>query len=252
MTRSLILKALPIVIAVVLLQLAFATDSQAQGGYGDGGYGGGGYGGGGYGGGGYGGGGYGGGGYGGGGYGGGGYGGSFYYTVQYGDTLFAICRRFGVDPYHIAQVNGLPNPNHIYAGQVLYIPPSSGYCPGVSIINLAHNLAIGSKVAVTTATNRAMRSRVVVITAINRAMGSRVAVTIATNRAIGKVVVTTAISKGLAMITPAITTITIQATRRATTQITSVIATPAAIITTATKGLYIHAGQRLYMPGRLN
>src|SRR5688500_6171838 len=98
MTRSLILKALPIVIAVVLLQLAVATESQVQGGYGAGGYGGGGYGDGGYG---------------GGGYGGGGYGGSFYYTVRYGDTLFAICRRFGVDPYHIAQVNGLPNPNHI-------------------------------------------------------------------------------------------------------------------------------------------
>lgn len=131
MTRSLILKALPIVIAVVLLQLAFAPESQAQGGYGDGyggGYGGGGYGGGGYGGG-YGGGSYGGGGYGGGGYGGGGYGGAFYYTVQYGDTLFAICRKFGVDPYQIAQVNGLPNPDHIYAGQVLYIPSSGGYCP---------------------------------------------------------------------------------------------------------------------------
>lgn len=107
MTRSLILKALPIVIAVVLLQLAFAPESQAQGGYGDG-YGGG---------------------YGGGGYGGGGYGGAFYYTVQYGDTLFAICRKFGVDPYQIAQVNGLPNPDHIYAGQVLYIPSSGGYCP---------------------------------------------------------------------------------------------------------------------------
>jgi LysM repeat protein len=90
MTRSLILKALPIVIAVVLLQLAFAPESQAQGGYG---------------------------------------GGGFYYTVQYGDTLFAICRRFGVDPYQIAQVNGLPNADYIYAGQVLYIPPSSGYCP---------------------------------------------------------------------------------------------------------------------------
>src|SRR6185503_7119922 len=113
MTRSLILKALPIVIAVVLLQLAFAAESQAQGGYGGCGYGGGGYGGGGYGGGGYGGRGYGGGGYGGGGYGGGGYGGAFYYIVQYGDTLFAICRKFGVDPYQIAQVNGLPNPDHI-------------------------------------------------------------------------------------------------------------------------------------------
>jgi len=98
MTRSLLFKALAIVLAVVLLQLAVASDSQAQG-------------------------------YGGDGYGGGGGGGGFYYTVQYGDTLFAICRKFGMDPYEIARVNGLPNPNHIYAGQVLYIPASSGYCP---------------------------------------------------------------------------------------------------------------------------
>ncbi len=93
MTRSLILKALAIVLAVVLLQLAVAPESKAQSGYG-----------------------------------GGGWGGGFYYTVHYGDTLFAICRKFGVDPYEIARANGLPNPNHIYAGQVLYIP-AGGYCP---------------------------------------------------------------------------------------------------------------------------
>lgn len=98
MTRSLLFKILAVMLAVVLLQVAVAADSQAQG-------------------------------YGGEGYGGGGWGGGFYYTVHYGDTLFAICRKFGVDPYEIARANGLPNPNHIYAGQVLYIPASSGYCP---------------------------------------------------------------------------------------------------------------------------
>jgi LysM repeat protein len=91
MTKSLILKTLAVILAVVLLQLALVPESQAQSGYG------------------------------------GGWGGGFYYTVHYGDTLFAICRRFGVDPYEIARVNGLPNPNHIYAGQVLYIPAGS-YC----------------------------------------------------------------------------------------------------------------------------
>jgi LysM repeat protein len=80
----------------VLLQLAVTSESQAQGGYDGYGYGG---------------------------------GGGFHYKVQYGDTLFAICRKFGVDPYYIAQVNGLPNPNHIYAGQILYIPNSGGSCP---------------------------------------------------------------------------------------------------------------------------
>jgi len=97
MTKSLIVKALAVVVAVLLLQLAVAPDSKAQQGYG-------------------------------GGYGGGGGGGGFYYTVQYGDTLFAICRKLGVNPYEIARVNGLPNPNYIYAGQVLYIP-ASGSCP---------------------------------------------------------------------------------------------------------------------------
>ncbi len=51
-----------------------------------------------------------------------------YYTVRYGDTLFSIGRMYGVNPYYIAEVNGLPNPNCIYAGQALYIP--GGYQDG--------------------------------------------------------------------------------------------------------------------------
>jgi hypothetical protein len=50
-----------------------------------------------------------------------------HYCVQWGDTLFSIGRRYGVNPYHIAQVNGLQNPNHIYAGQCLYIPSGYGW-----------------------------------------------------------------------------------------------------------------------------
>jgi LysM repeat protein len=46
----------------------------------------------------------------------------YYYTVRYGDTLFSIGRATGVSPWTIAQVNGLANPNRIYAGQVLWIP----------------------------------------------------------------------------------------------------------------------------------
>jgi spore germination protein len=44
------------------------------------------------------------------------------YVVQYGDTLFRIARRFGVNLYHLAQYNNIYNLNRIYAGQVLYIP----------------------------------------------------------------------------------------------------------------------------------
>jgi len=48
--------------------------------------------------------------------------GGFYYTVCWGDTLSSIGRRYGVNPWTIAQANRLHNPNRIYAGQTLYIP----------------------------------------------------------------------------------------------------------------------------------
>lgn len=50
-----------------------------------------------------------------------------YHEVQRGETLFSLGRRYGVYPYRIAEVNGLDNPDHIYAGQILYIPCSDGY-----------------------------------------------------------------------------------------------------------------------------
>lgn len=52
-----------------------------------------------------------------------------YHTVRYGETLFSIGRKYGVNPYSIARANNLYNPNYIYAGQVLYIP-SGGYHHG--------------------------------------------------------------------------------------------------------------------------
>ncbi len=44
------------------------------------------------------------------------------YVVRTGDTLFAIALRFGTTVYAIQIANNLPNPNFIYAGQVLSIP----------------------------------------------------------------------------------------------------------------------------------
>jgi lysozyme len=46
-----------------------------------------------------------------------------YYTVRYGDTLGRIARYFGTTVQALAQANRLYNVNHIFAGQVLYIPP---------------------------------------------------------------------------------------------------------------------------------
>jgi LysM repeat protein len=51
------------------------------------------------------------------------------YTVQRGDTLAAIARRFGTSAAAIASANGIANPNLIFAGQVLRIPSGTGPVP---------------------------------------------------------------------------------------------------------------------------
>ena len=48
------------------------------------------------------------------------------YTVVRGDTLSSIARRFGTTFTAIARENNLPDPNRIFAGQVLRIPGTSG------------------------------------------------------------------------------------------------------------------------------
>ena len=48
--------------------------------------------------------------------------GGFYYTVKCGDTLGNIGWKYGWSATYLAQVNGIPNPNLIYAGQALWIP----------------------------------------------------------------------------------------------------------------------------------
>jgi LysM repeat protein len=48
--------------------------------------------------------------------------GPIYHCVRRGETLSSIGRLYGVNPYAIARANGIPNPNCIYAGQVLRIP----------------------------------------------------------------------------------------------------------------------------------
>ena len=44
------------------------------------------------------------------------------YTVQRGDTLAAIARKYGVSMAALQQANGLKNPNLIWVGQKLVIP----------------------------------------------------------------------------------------------------------------------------------
>ena len=46
---------------------------------------------------------------------------SQFYRVQYGDNLFRIALRFGTSYWNLMQLNGLSNPNLIYAGQTLCV-----------------------------------------------------------------------------------------------------------------------------------
>lgn len=47
--------------------------------------------------------------------------GNIYYTVQRGDTLWRIARRYRTCPIRIARINGITNTNLIYPGQILKI-----------------------------------------------------------------------------------------------------------------------------------
>lgn len=43
------------------------------------------------------------------------------YIVEYGDTLSSIARRFGVNPWALAEINRITNLDRIYVGQRLVI-----------------------------------------------------------------------------------------------------------------------------------
>jgi len=51
------------------------------------------------------------------------------YTVQAGDRLFSIGRKFGVNPYSIAQANNIVPPYIIHPGRVLNIPGGGTVTP---------------------------------------------------------------------------------------------------------------------------
>jgi LysM repeat protein len=53
------------------------------------------------------------------------------YTVRSGDTLFSIAVRYGTNVFYLAQLNGLYNPNLIYAGRILRVPCSTPPTPVV-------------------------------------------------------------------------------------------------------------------------
>jgi LysM repeat protein len=56
--------------------------------------------------------------------------GTFEHTVQWGDTLFSLARRYNTTVEALAALNGIQNPSAIEVGQVLQISGSAGSAPG--------------------------------------------------------------------------------------------------------------------------
>jgi LysM repeat protein len=54
--------------------------------------------------------------------------GPVYHCVKWGENLTRIALRYGTTVWSIAQLNGIANPNCIYAGQVLLIYPGTAPC----------------------------------------------------------------------------------------------------------------------------
>ena len=52
-----------------------------------------------------------------------------YYRVQRGNTLTEIAASYGIPVAAIMQLNGLTNPDDIFAGQILAIPPETSSPP---------------------------------------------------------------------------------------------------------------------------
>ncbi len=50
----------------------------------------------------------------------------FSYTIQRGDSLYSIARKFGTSYQTLQNINGISNPSRIFTGQVIRIPNGSG------------------------------------------------------------------------------------------------------------------------------
>lgn len=48
-----------------------------------------------------------------------------YYTVKKGDSIYAIARRYNINPELLATLNGLNNTDYIYPNQTILIPKSN-------------------------------------------------------------------------------------------------------------------------------
>ena len=55
-----------------------------------------------------------------------------FYTVQSGDSLFGIAELYQVSMEEVMRINGITNPDKVYAGQVLELPAPTGFVPVMS------------------------------------------------------------------------------------------------------------------------
>lgn len=71
---------------------------------------------------------------------------SQFYTIVHGDNLFRIAVRFHTSVYALQQLNGLQNPNFIYAGQVICVkagaPIPSGFLYTVRHGDTMYSIAV--------------------------------------------------------------------------------------------------------------
>ncbi len=77
------------------------------------------------------------------------------HIVKRGETLAAIAQRYGIDLWAIAHINGITNPDRIYAGQALRIPlpatpiPTTACpCEEIVIISPSRGMTITSPITV--------------------------------------------------------------------------------------------------------
>ena len=48
-----------------------------------------------------------------------------YYTVEKGDSIYAIARKYNINPELLASLNGLNNSDYIYPNQIILIPKAN-------------------------------------------------------------------------------------------------------------------------------
>lgn len=67
-----------------------------------------------------------------------------YHTIQAGETLFGLALAYGVTVQQLLNTNShIVNPNYIYAGNVIWIPPHSGGTGGGTPCDLSHYVSYG-------------------------------------------------------------------------------------------------------------